>query len=163
MSEFTKKHLTLDKWALIAEIVGGLAIVLSLIFVGLEIRENTRVTMLTSDRAVDQQNLALNLSVASSADFADLLVRGEADRSNLTEAERARFDNYCLSRFGAYENVVANFSGGLVPEEEYDIWGEHFRYRFDKPGYRQFWLDYRTRYFPVFRAWADEQFGITAD
>ncbi len=33
----------LEKWALIAEIIGGVAIVLSLLFVGLEIRGNTQV------------------------------------------------------------------------------------------------------------------------
>jgi hypothetical protein len=153
----------LEKYALIAEIFGGVAIVLSLIFVGLEVRENTRVTILTSDRSLDQQNLALNLAITNSADFAELLVRAELDRDSLTDEERARFDNYCFSRFGGYENVVANFAEGFVSDDEYNVWAEHFRYRFDKPGYRQFWIEYRSGYFSSFRAWADEQFGIAVD
>ncbi len=153
----------LEKWALVAEIVGALAIVLSLIFVGLEIRDSTRVTTLTLDRVLDQQNLALNLAITNSADFAELLVRGELDRDGLNTAERARFDNYCFSRFGGYENVVANFAEGFVSDDEYNVWAEHFRYRFDKPGYRQFWIEYRSGYFSSFRAWADEQFGIAVD
>ncbi len=142
----------LEKHALIAEIFGGVAIVLSLIFVGLEVRENTRVTILTSDRSLDQQNLALNLAITNSADFAELLVRAELDRDSLTDEERARFDNYCFSRFGGYENVVANFAEGFVSDDEYNVWAEHFRYRFDKPGYRQFWIEYRSGYFSSFRA-----------
>jgi len=150
----------LERYALIAEIVGALAIVLSLIFVGLEVRENTRITSLTSDRAIDQQNLALNLSITNSGEFSDIVVRGESDRRALSEAERARFDNYNFSRFGAYENVVANFRDGLMTDEEYRIWSEHFRYRFNKPGYRDFWMEHRLGYFPDFRAWADEQLGV---
>ena len=153
----------LSEWAHAAEIIGGAAIIASLIFVGLEVRENTRVTVLTSDRALDQQNLALNLSITNSADFAEVLVRAELDRDNLTAAERARFDNYCLSRFGAYENLVTNFAEGFVSDDEYDVWAENFKYRFDKPGYREFWIEHRTTYFPDFRAWADEQFGIIVD
>ena len=90
----------LTEWADIAEIFGGVAIIASLIFVGLEVQENTRVTILTSDRALDQQNMAINLAVINSADFADILVRGESNRDSLSAADRARFDNYCFSRFG---------------------------------------------------------------
>jgi hypothetical protein len=153
----------LSKWAQMAEIIGGVAIIASLIFIGLEVRENTRVTMLTSDRALDQQNLALNLSIADSADLATLLVKAELDRNSLNAAERARFDNYCFSRFGGYENVIANWTEGFVPDDEYNVWAIHFKYRFDKPGYRQFWDEYRHGYFPDFRAWVDEMYGLDED
>ena len=96
----------LSEWAQVAEIVGGAAIIASLVFVGIEVRENTFVVRAQSDRAIDQQNVALNIVVAENADFAEILVRGEVDRGSLDPAELARFDNYCLARFGAYENVV---------------------------------------------------------
>ena len=153
----------LSEWAQIAEIIGGTAIIASLIFVGLQVRENTRITMLTSDRALDQQNLALNLSVTDSNDFAAILVRAELDRDDLEAAERARFDNYCFSRFGGYENVIANRTEGFIPDDEYNVWATHFKYRFDKPGYQQFWNEYRHGYFPDFRAWVDELFGLDED
>ena len=153
----------LSEWAHAAEIAGAVAIVASLIFVGLEVRENTSMTQLTSDRAVDQQNMALNLAIVQSPDLAGILIRAELDRTSLTELERKRFDNYCLSRFSAYENVVGNYVNGLMPAHEMYIWIEHFNYRFVKPGYRQFWVEYRSGYFPDFRAWADERFGITLD
>ena len=38
----------LEKWALIAEIVGGIAIVASLIFVGLQIQQGTSITKASS-------------------------------------------------------------------------------------------------------------------
>ena len=152
----------LTEWADIAEIFGGAAIIASLIFIGVEVRENTRVTILTSDRALDQQNLVLNLAITNSADFADILVRAEFDRDSLTATERVRFDNYCLSRFAAYENVVANFGEGLIDDEDYDVWAALFKNRYGQPGYRQFWIEYRTVYFPKFRAWTDEQFGVSA-
>ena len=153
----------LKEWAQIAEIVGGIAIVASLVFVGLEVRENTQVVILTSDRAVDQQNVALNISVIENHDVAEILARGETDRRSLDEVDRIRFDNYTFSRFGAYENVVGNLDEGFIDSEEEAVWIEHFRYRFDKPGYRDFWLQYRHGYFPRFRAWIDAIYGTAGD
>ncbi len=151
----------LSEWAHVAEIIGGAAIVASLVFVGIEVRENTQVVRAQSDRMIDQQNVALNIVVTESSDFAEILVRGESDRGSLNAVDLARFDNYCLARFGAYENVVGNFSGGFISSEEFEIWTVHFESRFLKPGYRHFWQEYRHAYFPVFRAWADARYGIS--
>ncbi len=156
-----RSSMKLSEWAQVAEIVGGAAIIASLIFVGMQVGENTRVVKMAADRAIDQQNVALNISVVESPDFAALLVRGELDRGSLTTAERARFDNYSLARFGAYENVVGNFSEGFISDEEYQVWARHFEYRFDKPGYKQLWIELRSGYFPAFRSWADERYGIS--
>jgi hypothetical protein len=153
----------LSEWAHIAEVTGAVAIVASLIFVGLEVRENTQVTRLTMDRTIDQQSIALNLTVAQSADFADVLVRGELDRSSLSPADRARFDNYCLSRFGSYENIVGDFDAGFIADKEFQLWAEHFEFRFDRPGYRQFWIAHREVYFESFQQWGDARYGIEAD
>ena len=153
----------LSEWAHVAEVIGGLAIVASLIFVGLEVRENTQVTRLTMDRTIDQQSIALNLSIVQSADFADILVRGELDRDSLSPAELARFDNYCLSRFGSYENLVGDFDAGFIGDKAFQLWAEHFEFRFGKPGYHQFWIAHRNVYFESFRRWGDSRYGIEAD
>ena len=153
----------LSEWAHIAEVTGAVAIVASLIFVGLEVQENTRVNRLTMDRTIDQQSIALNLLIAESPDLADILVKGELDRDNLTPAEQARFDNYCLSRFGSYENIVGDYYAGFVADVEFQLWAKHFEFRFDKPGYRQFWIAHRNVYFESFRHWGDERYGIEAD
>lgn len=152
--------LKLSEMAHLAEIIGGIGIVASLIFVGMQVRENTLLIGVNSDQTVDTQNLALNVAVAESADLADILVRGEADRESLSDVEKKRFDNYSFSRFGSYENVVGIFERGLMTQSDFDIWSRHFNDRFNRPGYRQFWIEYRDGYFPEFRIWADIQFEI---
>ena len=55
----------LERWALIAEIVGGVAIVLSLIFVGLQVRQSAEQTALNTDaiRADAIQSLVGQISL----------------------------------------------------------------------------------------------------
>lgn len=135
--------------------IGGAAIVAALIFVGLEVRENTQVSTLTLDRMIDQQSVALNRSITASADFADILVRGEQDRDSFSPAE--------LARFGSYENLVGDFAAGSIGDKEFDLRARHFEFRCDKPGYRQFRVAHRNVYFESLRQWADERYGIAAD
>jgi hypothetical protein len=49
---------SLQDWASIAEIIGAVAIVMSLIYVAYEVRENTRALQATSRQALGDQDLA---------------------------------------------------------------------------------------------------------
>jgi len=62
------KNEELQRWALIAEIVGGLAVVMSLIFVGLEVRQTAEETALNTQsiRASAYQDLVQQLSEINS-------------------------------------------------------------------------------------------------
>ena len=81
----------LEKYALIAEIVGGLAVIFGLIFVGLQLRQNTiaqRVTA-TQTLVVDYANAVDFLT--KDEQFACIYVRGSNGLENLTGIERYEF------------------------------------------------------------------------
>ena len=81
----------LKEYALVAEIVGGLAVLIGLIFVGLELRQNTvaqRVTA-TQTLVVDYEN-AVDL-LAKDEESACIYVRGSNGLENLTGIERYQF------------------------------------------------------------------------
>ena len=54
---------TLAEWASVAEIIGALAIVVSLVFVGLQIRANTRATQ----NATYQQSVGYEIEILNEA------------------------------------------------------------------------------------------------
>ena len=56
----------LEKWALIAEIIGGIAIVLSLVFVGIEIRRNTNAAYAATYDQILADHIDINLAEANS-------------------------------------------------------------------------------------------------
>jgi len=60
----------LERWALIAEIVGGVAIVLSLIFVGLEIRRNTTATYAATYDRILADHMNMNVAEANNPGMA---------------------------------------------------------------------------------------------
>ena len=133
----------LEKWALIAEIVGAVAIVVTLVFVGLELNRNTN-----SIRASTYQSM-INLSndrittVVESRELTALLLR---DPSELDEVDLRRLDLWERSTFRMYENAFVQFTSGVIGENEWigyrylmcgdtlsDAWNERHRYSLSPP------------------------------
>ena len=67
----------LQEYALIAEIIGGIAIVCSLIFVGVQIRQNSEVSEINAYQELTSQITLINTLRVQNADFANLYWRFE--------------------------------------------------------------------------------------
>ena len=93
----------LKRYALIAEIVGGLAVIVGLIFVGLELRQNTIMQKVTATQTlvVDYEN-AID-AIGQDTKIACIYVRGINGLENLNGIERYRF-LFCGSTFFARAN-----------------------------------------------------------
>ena len=108
----------LSNWASIAEIVSAVAIVASLIFVGLQIRENTRATQAAMLQESVGYDIELLNQVASDPqlanDFTAFMYRGfEA----VDEANRSRIDYQFGGMVRHWENLFLQYRAGYLSEE----------------------------------------------
>ena len=81
----------LKKTALIAEIVGGIGIIVSILYLAFEVAENSKNTDISNQIALMQLNSESRLAVATSVESADVLSRGSVEVDSLTDAEQERF------------------------------------------------------------------------
>jgi hypothetical protein len=145
----------LKKYALIAEIIGGLAVVVGLIFVGLELRQNTiaqRVTA-TQTLVVDYEN-AIDI-IGRDADTACIYVRGINGLENLNGIERYRFFILWFHILRAGEQLHYYSLEGMVDQR---IW-RGFQRQLDEvlrlPGVQQYWKIRKDWYSDEFQAFVD--------
>jgi len=90
---------TIQDWGAIGEIVGAIAVVASLVYLAIQIRQNTQqiVSKMEADR---QEALEQNIGAANrirelmllNPDVAAIYSRGRKSYKNLDEAEKFRFD-----------------------------------------------------------------------
>ena len=129
----------LKKYARVAEIVGGLAVVVGLIFVGLELRQNTLMQRVTATQTLvlDYEN-AVD-AVGADADTACIYVRGINGLENLNGVERYRFFVLQFHLLRAGEQLHFYSLEGMIDQR---IWrgferqmDEIVRYR----GLQQYW------------------------
>lgn len=107
-----------QKWGAISEVFGTIAVVVSLIFVGISIRQNTAVVQ------ANQQNLLYELTDNW---FSDRLANPElyeielraSDPQALTDVERLRYSEVIYRAVNIWENAYFKHENGFLSDGQY--------------------------------------------
>ena len=84
--------MSLEQWAYIAQILGTIGIVVSLIFVGLQIRQNTSALQRDEHNSTMAQWTVIRQAVATNRDIAELMTAGLRGEGPLDAADRLRLE-----------------------------------------------------------------------
>ncbi len=156
--------MTIQDLGNLGEFVGAIAVVITLVYLVLQIRQNT-VQLRQNSRAVQASVIQANAEsgnrvremVILNTDLSDLYLKGLEGYVDLDRRERLRFGmllgNFTSSLQAIYvRNVVL----------EIDLEGtagisDVLNYYLHQPGYREWWNRNREAYRPVFRDFVDER------
>lgn len=79
-------------------ILANLGVLVGLVFVGFEVRQNTQESRAEGARSITESVNATNAGIYSDPGLAELIIRGKQDISTLDPVERERFDRWTFSR-----------------------------------------------------------------
>ena len=82
----------LQNYALIAEIVGAVGIVLSLVFVGIQIRDNSDILAAQAVFDLRESNSLMVRDLITDHEFSDVIRRGHVDYELLTDLDKWRYE-----------------------------------------------------------------------
>ena len=109
----------LKEYALIAEIISGIAIIISLIFVGIQIKRNTKATQASTFQAIAELYINMLLNFGSSKELAKLISTFRDNPDSLTEEEQ----NHGFYLFGAevrhVENLFLQYENQMLSEKHW--------------------------------------------
>ena len=129
----------LKKIARLAEVIGGLAVVVGLIFVGFELQQNTLMQRVTATQTLVLDYANAVDAVGANADTACIYVRGINGLENLNGVERYRFFVLQFHLLRAGEQLHFYSLEGMVDQR---IW-RGFERQLDEivrlPGVQQYW------------------------
>lgn len=143
----------------IGEALAAIGVITSLIFVGLEIKQNTAVA-----RAQTYQSLTGDLRefiMALSADeqlFAAFHEKFETTYEGSMDDRRAVYVMY--ARLRMVENVFLQVQEGLVDESIFLSYGWSGQPVFMSPQFREWWPPHRTRFNPNFVAAFEAEYDL---
>jgi len=109
--------MTLEQLANIGEFLGGLAVVISLVYVAFEIRGNTRSQNSESYGRSLERLAAIQARFASDDQYGRMFNRGMAEPEALSMQERIQFTWACTEMFGDFEFMHHQFLQGEMPAE----------------------------------------------
>ena len=108
--------MTLLEWGALGELVGGIAIIASLIYVGRQVKENTKATKSAADQAMaDTMNGYVGL-INSSPNLADILHRGATGMDSLQGGEVIQFGAFLDQMFICCESTYSQWRDGVLDE-----------------------------------------------
>jgi hypothetical protein len=152
--------MSLSDYASVGNIIGALAVVVSLIYLGLQIRQNTRHA-----QAVIQQSRCALLSEHSmriaDSHALDAYMRGMAGDTNLAPVEQAQFIFLCRSMFLIAEDHFLQNRVGLLTKDAWITFVSTVQSAMGSCGYRAAWKANRSMFGQEFRAFMDEMMRVT--
>ena len=122
------------------EFLGAIAVVVTLGYLGVQIRQNTERERLAQEFSSNHYFHELRNLVASDAELAEIEFRGIADLSSLTPLERHRFDELQLSWVWAMHKAYQQFQAVDLATTWEGGSGPLLRRRCRGDGFREWWV-----------------------
>lgn len=150
------KKLKLTEWAQIAEIVAAVAVVLSLIYVGYELKENTSAIRASSVQAITTGTRDSMMIVASDADLARIIRLGSSDRTALSDDEAYRFSIFSRQRWLFFQGIWVQYQLDVLDEKVWQSYQQVACNILNNPGDRDEWSNHVNALNAEFAAWVQE-------
>ena len=138
------------------EFVGAIAVVVTLAYLAIQIRQNTSATRAASHHAIVEALNRGNLAQAEDAELAQIWVSGADDRSCLSEAERQRFDMLLLSYFHVFDSLWYSAKIGTAERDLLLSEEKSFVHLMNAPGVYDWWLANPFAFSPEFRGYMEK-------
>jgi hypothetical protein len=106
--------MTLDDLANLGQVIGALAVVISLIYVAYQIRQNTNAVRSATAQAVHEHFSNWYNLVSADAELSRIAASGLRDYASLSEQERVRFVATFMSFLSYSQNAFLKWREGLL-------------------------------------------------
>ena len=150
----------LSEIASIAEVVGAIAVVISLVYVGAQVRDTTRAVR---SAAINDANIALQSwyeMMSTDPEGIGVWLQGVLSTEPLTREEEFRFMMQCQAVFYAIQNVYLLGREGTLDEATAASLTAGIQATRNTPGLQRFWSERRPYFDPGFAEFADRAMAM---
>ena len=144
------KSLGLEEWANIAQIIASVVVVISLVYVGLEVHQNTKAIQNESHRSTLEMMNSGQLVLATDDEFHRIYSMGLESPADLSDEQWSRFVQFMLPRLGAWEYIYLAKQEGSASQGAWAAFDPYFREVICMPGLTRFFSEYKSAYAPSF-------------
>ena len=141
-------------WRETAEVLGVLGVVGSVIFVALEIRQNTNAVRSATIQAISEQSYDSNYRLAENADLLALLLKAN-NREPLTDSERFQLSTFWNAILRLNQNRYQQFRLGVLDTDTlFEVGGRSSFYQ--SPFFAEFWGETKQNHSVEFQRFIEE-------
>lgn len=133
--------MSLNDLANLGQVVGAIAVVISLIYVALQIRQNTKAVRSATAQTVHEHFSNWYNLLAANAELSRIAANGLRDYASLSEQERVRFVATFMSFLSYSQNAFLKWREGLFEPALWLGWEQVMMNLFGAPGGKALWKE----------------------
>jgi hypothetical protein len=141
----------------VAELLGALGVIASLIYLAVQIRQNTTAVRSSTYQALTDSSMNFSALVAGDPSLTLLFDLGMSDFLALDHEEQVRFGFLMQSYVRMLENSFHQHRDGMLDEERWVRPSRTLKNAATQPGFVQWWQSSRTPFSPAFEAYVREE------
>jgi hypothetical protein len=134
---WSHRYLTLEDLGNLGDFVGGLAVIATLLYLAVQIRQNTRILRTSAEQTADP--IAAIANIAQSPENAEVYHRGLVDPLDLSEAERTHFYLLMASSFYVLHQGYRAYQLGTQTRDTWQWQSRALQFYAGQPGVREWW------------------------
>jgi len=136
-------------WGAIGDLIGGVAIIVSLVYVGVQIKQSTAAARAATNQAFSAQ-YANHMLPLQNIDFRDVFMRGLTGLDQLDSGEQVAFFSYLNGVMRMFEAFYLQKRDGTFDSAVYDSWATQLVDMFGNSGAQEYWMIRRHTFAPMF-------------
>jgi hypothetical protein len=152
-----EQHISLDDLGNIGEFVGAVAVVISLAYLAVQIRQNTRAVKTSTFHGVTDSFNHLNTTIANDESLARIFRVGSGNLGDLTADEQVRFGFLFLSAFRIFETLYYQNKQGTGDPALWAAEGGTMVALLSGPGALEWWESNPLSFTPEFRVYVERE------
>lgn len=133
--------MNIESMANYADVIGGIAVIVTLIYVGIQIRSNTNTVRSAAAQSVHEAFAIWYRMVAADATLAQLVTDGLRDYSSLSETDKARFVSTFMAFLSCSQDAFIKWREGSLSAELWMGWELVMMNLVSAPGGKDFWSE----------------------
>jgi hypothetical protein len=134
---------TLNELGSLGEFMSGLAVVVTLVYLAIQIRHNTRAVRSSMHQDMVESTLRIAESVSDNADVGRIVLHADEGYDELTAVERIRFEAYAERVFSNFESVFYSYRNSMIEDDLWESWEASYLDDISRNSLRRFWQEQR--------------------
>jgi hypothetical protein len=149
--------MNLETMSQMGEFVGGFGVILSLVYLAIQVRSNTNSQRADMTARILDRMAAMQHTYAFDAEASKFYTRAITDPTGLTLDERNQFAWLMTEFLSAMEFLMQQYEEGNVDEQTWLRWSKTLDWWLTFPGIKAFWIGRPTPYTDSFTDFVEDR------
>ena len=146
--------MTLEQYAYLAEIVGVMIIVLTFVFLAVQLRQGTQALRSATAQNINNQTMTAYAMLLQDP-MMEIFIKGMREPSGLNSVEKGKFNAFLTVTLHSYQQVYLQILSGAYDARVQDGWWQLMRNSFLSPGFQHHWEQRKFMLDPEFRKFVE--------